>query len=60
MSSAHFLFIPAVLLIGLAVGWVLGSRAAADEYASQARREGERRARRIHAAGQGKSYEGKS
>ena len=46
MSSAHFLFIPAILLIGLAVGWVLGSRAAADEYAAKARRDAERVARR--------------
>ena len=28
MTSAHFIFIPAVLLIGLVIGWVLGSRAA--------------------------------
>jgi len=57
MTSAHFLFIPAVLLVGLAIGWVLGSRAAADEYASQARREkerAERAAARQAAAGEGR------
>jgi hypothetical protein len=46
MTAAHFLFIPAVLLVGLAIGWVLGGRAAADEFAVQARRDAERAARR--------------
>ena len=39
MTAAHFLFIPAVLLVGLAIGFVLGSRAAADEYSARERRE---------------------
>ena len=34
MTSAHFIFIPAVLLVGIVIGWVLGSRAAADAYAA--------------------------
>jgi hypothetical protein len=34
-TAAHFLYIPGVLLIGIVIGWVLGSRAAADAYASQ-------------------------
>ena len=34
-TAAHFLYIPGVLLIGVVIGWVLGSRAAADAYASQ-------------------------
>ena len=38
MSSAHFVLIPAVLLIGIVIGWILGSRAAADAYASQLRK----------------------
>jgi hypothetical protein len=37
-SAAHLLFIPGVLLIGVVIGWILGSRAAADAYASQLRR----------------------
>ena len=37
-SSAHFLFIPTVLIIGVVIGWILGSRAAADAYAAQLRR----------------------
>ncbi len=38
MTSAHFLFIPGVLLIGIVIGWILGSRAAADAYAAQLRK----------------------
>ena len=46
MPSSHFLFIPAVLLIGIVIGWVLGSRAARDAYASELRRREERAARK--------------
>jgi len=38
-TAAHFLYIPAVLLLGVVIGWILGSRAAADAYASQIRRQ---------------------
>lgn len=34
MTSAHFIFIPAVLLVGIIIGWVLGTRAAADAQAA--------------------------
>ena len=44
MTAAHFIYIPAVLLLGIVIGWILGSRAAADAYAVQARRDQERRA----------------
>jgi hypothetical protein len=37
-NAAHFLYIPGVLLIGIVIGWILGSRAAADAYAAQLRR----------------------
>lgn len=42
MTAAHFIYIPSVLLIGVVIGWILGSRAAADAYAMQARRDQER------------------
>jgi hypothetical protein len=42
MSSAHFILIPAVLLIGMVIGWVLGGRAAADSYAADLKRREER------------------
>jgi hypothetical protein len=42
MTSAHFIFIPAVLLVGIVIGWVLGSRAAADAYAMELKKREER------------------
>ena len=45
MSAGHFIFIPAVLLFGLVLGWILGSRAAADAYAAEFKRREERAAR---------------
>ncbi|HSU67496.1 MAG TPA: hypothetical protein VLJ39_11535 [Tepidisphaeraceae bacterium] len=42
MTSAHLIFIPAVLLIGIVIGWVLGSRAAQDAFAAELRRREER------------------
>ena len=42
MTAAHFIYIPSVLLVGVVIGWILGSRAAADAFAVQARREAER------------------
>ena len=38
-TAAHFIYIPSVLLIGVVIGWILGSRAAADAYAAQMRRQ---------------------
>ena len=38
MPATHFIFIPAVLLIGIMIGWVLGSRAAKDAYAAELKR----------------------
>ena len=37
-TAAHFIYIPGVLLIGIVIGWILGSRAAADAYASELRK----------------------
>jgi len=38
-TAAHFIYIPSVLLVGIVIGWILGSRAAADAYAAQMRRQ---------------------
>jgi hypothetical protein len=46
MTSAHFIFIPAVLLLGIVIGWILGSRAARDAYAAELRRREERALRK--------------
>ena len=42
MTAGHFIFIPAVLLVGIVLGWILGSRAARDAYAAELRRREER------------------
>ena len=42
MTAGHFIFIPSVMLIGVIVGWVLGSRAARDAYAAELRRREEK------------------
>jgi len=34
-TASHFIFIPAILLIGVVIGWILGSRAAQDAFASE-------------------------
>jgi hypothetical protein len=43
MTAGHFVFIPAVLLVGIVIGWVLGSRAARDAYAAELRRRENRK-----------------
>ena len=43
MSSAHFIFIPSVLIVGVVIGWVLGSRAAHDAFAAELKRREERK-----------------
>jgi hypothetical protein len=44
MTAAHFIFIPAVLLVGIVIGWILGSRAAADAYAARLKRQEQKQA----------------
>ena len=46
MTAGHFIFIPSVLLIGVVLGWVLGSRAARDAFATELKRREERAARK--------------
>ena len=42
MTSAHFIFIPVVLFVGIVIGWILGSRAAQDAMAMELRRREKR------------------
>lgn len=42
-TAAHFIFIPAVLMVGVVIGWILGSRAATDAYAAELRKREERK-----------------
>jgi hypothetical protein len=46
MTAGHFIFIPAVLLVGIVIGWILGSRAARDAYAMDLKRRDEKASRR--------------
>lgn len=46
MTSSHILFIPGVLMVGLFVGFILGARAARNQFELQQRRQEEREAAR--------------
>lgn len=46
MTAGHFIFIPSVLLVGVVIGFILGSRAARDAYAAELKRRDEREANR--------------
>jgi hypothetical protein len=52
VTAGHFIFIPAVLLVGIVIGWILGGRAARDAYAAELKRREERASR---AGGAGKA-----
>ena len=45
MTAGHFIFIPSVLMLGIVIGWILGSRAAADAFAAELKRREDRTAR---------------
>ncbi len=46
MTAGHFIFIPATILVGIVIGWILGSRAARDAFAAELRRREERAQKR--------------
>ncbi len=46
MTSAHILFIPGVLLVGMFLGFILGTRAAKNQFDLERKREAEREAAR--------------
>lgn len=46
MSSSHVLFIPGVLMIGMFFGFILGARAARNQFDLQRKRTAEREAAR--------------
>jgi hypothetical protein len=45
-TTAHFIYIPIVLLLGMVIGFILGGRAAKDAQAAQAERDKARAARK--------------
>jgi hypothetical protein len=46
VTAGHFIFIPAVMIVGLVIGWIMGSRAAQDAYAAELRRREAKEERR--------------
>lgn len=46
MTSSHVLFIPGVMMVGIFLGFILGARAARNQFDAQRRRDEEREAAR--------------
>jgi len=46
VTSSHLLFIPGVLMVGMFLGFILGTRAARNQFDLQRKREQEREAAR--------------
>jgi hypothetical protein len=46
VTSSHVLFIPGVLMVGMFLGFILGTRAARNQFDLQRKREEEREAAR--------------
>ena len=44
-TSAHFIYIPVVLILGLVIGFLMGAKATRDEIALNQRKAAEREAR---------------
>jgi hypothetical protein len=43
MTAAHFIYIPCVLVVGVVLGFILGTRAARDVYETERRRQERKR-----------------
>jgi hypothetical protein len=46
MGAGHFLYIPSTILVGIVIGWILGSRAARDAFAAELKKREEDAARK--------------
>ena len=46
MTSSHIIFIPGVLMVGMFIGFILGARAARNQFDLQQKRAAEREAAR--------------
>lgn len=46
MSASHIIFIPAMVMVGMFLGFILGARAARNQFDLQQKREAEREAAR--------------
>jgi hypothetical protein len=45
--SSHFIFIPVVLVLGIVIGFMMGSRATRDAFRLEQRKAAEREERRV-------------
>jgi hypothetical protein len=59
VTSGHILFIPGVLMVGMFIGFILGTRAARNQFDLQRKREQEREAARAARAAKKASAEPK-
>ena len=48
MTSSHLLFIPSVVMVGMFLGFILGARAARNQFDLQKRRDEERHSAAYH------------
>ncbi len=46
MTAGHVLFIPGMIMVGMFMGFILGTRAAKNQFDLQAKREADREAAR--------------
>jgi len=58
VTSAHIIFIPAVLLVGVVLGFVIGSRSARDALVIEQKRDAERKKAREERAKRKSAGEG--
>jgi arginine exporter protein ArgO len=49
-TSAHFIYIPVVVILGIVLGFIMGSKAARDAFAMEQRKAEERAARQAERA----------
>jgi hypothetical protein len=49
-SAAHFIFIPTVLVVGIVLGFIMGSKATRDAYALEEKKAAERAERAANRA----------
>ena len=49
-SSAHFIYIPGVLILGLVVGFIWGARLTRESFALETKRQQEREAKKAERA----------
>ncbi len=46
MGAGHFLYSPGTIVVGIVIGWILGSRAARDAFAAELRKREDAEARK--------------